>query len=301
MIDDVQLNFDQNNIWVLNLCLAIIMFGVALELKVEDFKRVLYNPKSSLIGLLCQFILLPALTFILIIILQPAPSLALGMILVSCCPGGNISNFMTHLAGGNSALSVSLTAVGTVLAIIATPFNFELWGSLYPPTASILKSVSLNPLDMVKTIVLLAGIPILIGMLANHFFPAASKKVSKFVKPSSVILFGGLIVIAFLSNYDIFLQYIDKVIFLVFLHNLLAISTGFLTARIAKLSEADQKTLAIETGIQNSGLGLLLIFGFFNGLGGMAIVAGWWGIWHIISGLFISFLFSNISFSTVKN
>lgn len=301
MIDEVQLNFDQNNIWVLNLCLAVIMFGVALELKVEDFKRVFYNPKSSLIGLLCQFILLPALTFVLIIILQPAPSLALGMILVSCCPGGNISNFMTHLARGNSALSVSLTAVGTVLAIIATPFNFELWGSLYPPTASILKSVSLNPLDMVKTIVLLAGIPIVIGMLTNHFFPVASKKVSKFVRPSSILLFAGLIVVAFLSNYDIFLQYIDQVIFLVFLHNLLAISTGLITARIAKLSDADQKTIAIETGIQNSGVGLLLIFGFFNGLGGMAIVAGWWGIWHIISGLFVALIFSNISLSTVKN
>jgi BASS family bile acid:Na+ symporter len=142
MIDEVQLNFNQDNIWVLNFCLAIIMFGVALELRVEDFKRVFYNPKSSLVGLLSQFILLPALTFVLIIILEPSPSLALGMILVSCCPGGNISNFMTHLARGNSALSVSLTAVGTVLAILATPFNFELWGSLYPPTASILKSVS---------------------------------------------------------------------------------------------------------------------------------------------------------------
>lgn len=154
---------------------------------------------------------------------------------------------------------------------------------------------------MVKTIVLLAGIPIVIGMLTNHFFPVASKKVSKFVRPSSILLFAGLIVVAFLSNYDIFLQYIDQVIFLVFLHNLLAISTGLITARIAKLSDADQKTIAIETGIQNSGVGLLLIFGFFNGLGGMAIVAGWWGIWHIISGLFVALIFSNISLSTVKN
>lgn len=301
MIDGVQLNFDENNLWVLNLCLAIIMFGVALELNVSDFKRVLLSPKSSIVGLVSQFILLPAVTFVLIIILKPSPSLALGMILVSCCPGGNLSNFMTHLAGGNSALSVSLTAVGTLLAIVATPLNFEFWGSMYEPTAAILKSVSINPIDMIKTIVMLAGVPIVAGMLVNHFFSGAAKKMSAFVKPLSILMFAAIVVIAFAKNYDIFLTYIDQVVFLVFLHNLVALATGLISSRLAHLSDEDQKTIAIETGIQNSGLGLLLIFGFFNGLGGMAIVAGWWGIWHIISGVGVAYLFSNISFSTVKN
>ena len=162
MIDSVKLNFDQSNIWILNISLGLIMFGVALELTVDDFRRVFQNPKSSLIGLISQFVLLPAATFVLIYILKPSPSLALGMLLVASCPGGNISNFMTIMAKGNGALSVSLTAVGSVLAIVMTPLNLEFWGWQYLPTRGILKEVSLDPVDMVKSIILIAGIPILL-------------------------------------------------------------------------------------------------------------------------------------------
>jgi BASS family bile acid:Na+ symporter len=294
MIDDAHLNFDQGNVWILNFCLALIMFGVALELKGEHFSNVFRNPRASVVGLVSQFILLPLMTFLLVSVLRPAPSLALGMILVAACPGGNISNFLTHMAGGNSALSVSLTAMGTVLAILLTPINFELWGSLYGPTASILKAVSVNPLEIFKAIVLLAGIPIVLGMLVNRYLPEVARRISVFVKPGSILLFSGIIVIAFMKNYDVFTEHIDKVLFLVFIHNLVALGTGFLSARLARLPEEDQKTIAIETGIQNSGLGLLLIFTFFDGLGGMAIVAAWWGIWHIISGVGIAFFLSKV-------
>jgi len=113
------------------------MFGVALDVKVSDFKLLVNKPKPIIIGFLSQFIMLPALTFILVLLIKPQPSIALGMFLVAACPGGNISNFMTKLAKGNTALSISLTAFSTLLAMFLTPFNFELWSNMYSPTAHI--------------------------------------------------------------------------------------------------------------------------------------------------------------------
>lgn len=284
-VDNLKLNFNQDSLWILNIILALIMFGVALELKVEDFKRLLQTPRIAAVGILSQFVALPVLTFLLVWVIEPQPSVALGMMMVAACPGGNISNFMTHMAKGNTALSVSLTAFGTVLAIFMTPLNLQLWGSLYPPTANLLREVSLNAWDMLQTIILLAGIPLVLGMVAAHYKPSFASIVSRWLKPVSIIVFVAFVLIALSNNLDNFMNHIGLVIGIVFLHNLLALSSGFFLARWSGLSFADQKTIAIETGIQNSGLGLFLIFSFFDGLGGMAIIAAWWGIWHVISGL----------------
>lgn len=291
-IDTIQIHFSQEALWLLNLCLAIVMFGVALDISPSDFKRLWRSPKSSLLGVASQFIILPALTFGLILILQPKPSIALGMILVAACPGGNISNFMTHLSGGNTALSVSLTAFATVAAIFMTPFNLQFWGNLYPPTASILRTISINPLDIFKTIALILGLPLILGMWWRSYQPELAQKMAKWLKPLSILIFIGFVAIAFSLNYDIFKKVIHLVILIVLIHNAVALSSGYLLARIFSLPLADQKTLTIETGIQNSGLGLLLIFAFFEGLGGMTIIAAWWGIWHILSGLAISWYWS---------
>lgn len=283
---------------MLNLCLAIIMFGVALDIKLEQFKKVFVSPRATLVGLFLQFILLPATTFLLVIIIQPSPSIALGMMLVAACPGGNISNFMTHLAKGNTALSVSLTSIGTMLAIIMTPFNLQVWASFYPPTASILHDVSLNPWEVFKTIAVLIGIPLILGMTVSQKYPKVAKTLSRRVKPLSILMFVAFVLVAFLGNIDAFFQFIHLVVLLVFIHNLVALSLGFYGAKVFGLSSENRKTLSIETGIQNSGLGLILIFGFFNGLGGMAVLAAWWGIWHILSGLALSTYWSRTSPAT---
>jgi bile acid:Na+ symporter, BASS family len=287
-IDSVRLNFSSESLWVLNLCLAFIMFGVALELKVSDFKRLLETPKTSITGLASQFLLLPFVTYLLVLVIQPQPSIALGMILVAACPGGNISNFLSYLAKGNVALSVSLTAFGTVIAIVMVPFNLELWASLYEPTSNLLKEVRLDAWDLFESILMLAGIPLAVGMLLTHYKPEIAAKIAKGIKPISIIIFIGFVVIALANNFEHFLNHIHLVLVIVAVHNALALTTGYLSARLMKLSVADQRTIAIETGIQNSGLGLFLIFSFFDGMGGMALVAAWWGIWHIISGLAIA-------------
>ena len=282
-LDNVQINFDSSGLWVLNVALAVVMFGVALGIKTADFKILLKQPKLVLVGLLSQFVLLPLLTFALVILIKPQPSIALGMMLVAACPGGNISNFMTHLAKGNTALSVSLTAFATFLAIFMTPFNFQFYGNLYEPTSQILKTVAIEPLELVKVVLMILGIPLVLGMLLRFQNETLAIKLSKLLKPLSIIVFVFIVIIAFSNNLDVFSNYVHHVIYIGIGHNLLAILLGFLVAKSFGLSLRNQKTLAIETGIQNSGLGLLLIFTFFNVLGGMAILAAFWGIWHIIS------------------
>lgn len=287
-IDDIKINFDTEALWMLNIALAIIMFGIALDIKTEDFKRLINNPKILFVGLLSQFILLPFLTFILIYIIKPYPSFALGMMMVAACPGGNVSNFFSKMAKGNTALSVSLTAFATLICLVMTPLNLQLWGSLYEPTNIILKSVSLNPFELFKLVLLILGIPIILGMLVNHYHHEMAKKINKLLRPFSIFFFIILIVVALYDNADIFKNYIHLVLFLVIFHNIYALAIGYVTAKSFKLNNKDCKTISMETGIQNSGLGLLLIFSFFDGLGGMALLAAFWGVWDIFSGMMLA-------------
>ncbi len=284
-VDDLILNFDPNSLILLNVILAIIMFGVSLDLKLDDFKRILRNPKGPIIGLIAQFLLLPAFTFGLTLLIKPAPSIALGMILVSSCPGGNISNFFTNYAKGNTALSVSMTSISTVLAIFMTPINLHLWGGLNPETAALLTKVNISFWDMLLTIFVILGIPLILGMYFATKKPKIAKKLRVPFKYASIIFFIGFVIAAFSKNLDNFLTYIKYVMYIVAVHNIVALSLGYFSAKFGKLPERDRRAITMEVGIQNSALGLILIFNFFNGLGGMALITAWWGIWHIIAGL----------------
>lgn len=286
-IDTIRINFDTEGLWVLNIALAVIMFGVALSLKLGDFKRLLQNPKLLLVGIFSQFVVLPAFTFIAILIIKPHPSFALGMMMIAACPGGNVSNFFSKMAKGNAALSVSLTAFATVICLIMTPFNLQFYGGLYEPTNEILKTVELNPFKLFELILLILGIPIIMGMTLNHFYENVAKKIETILKPFSMIVFLALICIAFYENVAIFLEHIHLVAILVIFHNIGAYFIGFYTAKSFGLKKREQKTISMETGIQNGGLGLLLIFQFFDGLGGMALLAAFWGIWDIFSGMLL--------------
>ncbi len=293
-LDWVRLNFSSGGLLFMNITLAFIMFGVALGIRLQHFKQVLIKPKSALLGVISQFVALPALTFLLVLIIHPTPSIAMGMILVAACPGGNISNFISSLAKGNVALSISLTAVATLSAIFMTPFNFALWGSLYTEATNLVIPITIDPIEMLKTVVILLGIPVILGIWFANRFPLTTEKIIKPVKTVSVILFLGFIVAAFSANIKYFFEYIHLIILLVFLHNALALSTGYTLSSLFKLPKRDRRSISIETGIQNSGLGLVLIFNpkLFDGMGGMAFIAAWWGIWHIISGLLIAWYWS---------
>jgi len=291
-IDQVRLNFNPQGLFVINAAIGLMMLGVALELKLEDFKRIFIAPKAPAIGLATQFILLPAFTFLLTLILQPPPSIALGMILVAACPGGNLSNIVTYLARGNCAVSVSMTAVSTAAAIFMTPLNLTIWGSFNPHTAQILRKVSLSPIDVFVNIFIILGIPLITGLTVSHYFPSLVQKVRKPFKIFSLVFFLGIVAAALVANWHYFLNYVGLVFFGVLIHNALALNLGYWCGRLLRLDEQDTRAVSIEVGIQNSGLGLVLVFTFFEGLGGMAIITAWWGIWHIIAGLTAAFIFS---------
>ncbi len=284
-IDQVRLAFDASSLKLLNVVIGGLLFGVALDLGIDDFKRVLAAPKAPAIGLACQFLLLPAMTFLLTLILDPAPSIALGMILVAACPGGNLSNYFTWLAKGDAALSVGMSAISTAAAILLTPLNITFWGSLNPSTAPLLAEVSVDPLQMLMTVGTVLGIPLVLGMTVAAKAPRVAAALRKPFKIGSLIFFFVFIGILFQKNVDHFVGWIHLAFLPVMLQNAMALGTGWGAARAAGLPSDQRRAVAIEVGIQNSGLGLLLVFEFFDGLGGMAFIAAWWGIWHIIAGM----------------
>lgn len=294
-IDQIQINFSESALTMMNVVIAFIMFGVALDLRASDFKRSLKTPKPVLIGLLCQFLVLPAITFVLVLIVQPHPSIALGLFLVAACPGGNLSNFLTHLAKGNTPLSISMSAVSTVLAIVMTPLNTLFWASMYGPTKDMMTSFSINALDMFTTIFFMLGLPLILGMYVRYKMPKVAARINRIMMKVSIVVFLVFVVIMLANNFSVFSENIGQILGVVVLQNALAFLFGYMLARLARVNSRDRRAITIETGIQNSGLGLILIFNFFGGLGGMAIVAAFWGVWHIVSGLTLAMIWAKNS------
>jgi len=302
VLDHIRLNFSEGGIHTLNIALAFIMFGIALDINFSHFKLVVKKPKSVITGFTTQFILLPVFTFLLVITLNLTATVALGMILVAACPGGNISNFMSATAKGNVALSITLTAVATVGAIFLTPLNFSLWGDLYIQHANkgseeLLRPIVIDEFQVFKTVFLLLGLPVILGIFMSSRFPAFTEKIKKPIKTISILFFIVLVIILLAANFSFFKNYIHLIFLIVLVHNAIALSIGYGASSALKLPRRDRRSITIETGIQNSGLALALMFNpkIFPPdmeLGGMTIIAAWWGIWHIISGLTISGIWS---------
>lgn len=310
VLDHVRLNFSPTGLLALNITIAFIMFGVALDIKIAHFKDVVMKPKSAIIGVISQFILLPAVTFLFIILLNPTPTVALGMILIASCPGGNISNFMTAMAKGNVALSVSLTAVATLAATFMTPLNFAIWGKLFinhynTGAGTLLVPIEIDLWQMVQTVIILLGIPVVLGLMAAHYLPKLTLKIKKPIRQLSIIIFIGFVIVLLSANFNHFMKFIHLVFIIVLIHNGLALATGFTMGSVFRLPRIDRRTITIETGIQNSGLALVLMFNpkIFPPeleLGGMTIIAAWWGVWHIISGLLLSTLWAKKSLPQIQ-
>lgn len=283
-IDQVSLQFNPSALMGLNIVLGLVMFGIALDLKLNDFKEAFKTPKGLVLAIVGHHLIFPAMTFVLISLIQPIPSIALGMILVSSCPAGHLSNFLTHIAKGNAALSVSASAISTLLAIVLTPINFNFWGNLHPITHDLMRSIEIDALHMLRDIAILLGIPLFLGMFIASKYPNFASKAQKPMKRFSMLVFAFFIIAALTANFKNFINYIEFVVVVVAIHNGLALITGYSLASLLKLPEKDKRAVTFEMGIQNSGLGLILIFNMFSGLGGMAIVTAWWGVWHIVSG-----------------
>jgi len=264
------------------------MFGVALDIKVSHFTQLINQKKAVFTGLFTQFLLLPIFTVVLVSILPISNGMALGMLLVAACPGGNVSNFFSQMARGHVALSVTLTAFSSLAAFIITPLNFILCVSLVPSLSGELKSFEIDFISLMINMVSILLIPLLLGMWVSAGYSSLSKKIAGPIRILSMIILTAFIVIAVVNNKEGFAAYLGDVFWVVLLHNGSALILSYYFSSLLKNSEAVNRTVAIETGIQNSGLALILIFNYFDGNTAMAVVAAWWGVWHLISGFAFS-------------
>ncbi|MDO6441795.1 MULTISPECIES: bile acid:sodium symporter family protein [unclassified Marinobacter] len=288
MQSSMTVQFDPASLIILNLILALMMFGVSMTLKPADFRRVLTIPRAPLAGLFAQFLLLPLATCLFTWFFRVDPDLALGMILVASCPGGSFSNIMTWLGKGNVAVSVSMSAVSSLAATVMTPFNFALYGWLNPHTRAYLQEITLEPGNILLLVLLVLALPLLLGMITGGRFPQLAVRSEKPLRFISLMIFMVFVAIAFLNNMELFLERFHSFFWLVVGHNLLALGLGYAMARLMKLSVPDQRAVTMEVGIQNSGLGLVILFTFFPDAGGMMLITAFWGVWHLVSGLTLS-------------
>lgn len=284
-VDALHIAFDPQQMIVLNLAMAFLMFSVALDVRLTDFRQVMNFPRSVLTGLAAQYLAFPLLTLGIIAVFQPPVSISMGMVLVSMCPSGNMTNFLVHFARANVALSVTLNAIIILSATVITPGGFLFWSQFIPASEALRKSFQLGFADMALIILQLIVLPLAAGMALNARFPVFIARIRPWVQRLSLLLFFSILVLAVLGNLENMAAYLGFVFILVAVHNLAGLGAGYGLGRLARLPSQDCRTLAFESGVHNTALGLLLIFRFFDGLGGMALIAAWWGVWDLVTGM----------------
>lgn len=268
----------------ISILLGIVMFGMGLTLKARDFSEVFTRPLQVLVGILGQFVIMPALAYALCIGLNLPSEIAVGVILVGCCPGGTSSNVMSYLSKGDVALSVTITACTTCLAPIVTPALIYLLAS---------KWVDIAPAAMFLSILKIVIIPIVAGIVINSIFRTAVSRVVVCLPLVSVVAIVA-IVCAVVAVSQAKLAETGVFIFVVVvLHNCLGYLCGYLLAKACKMKLAQRKTLAIEVGMQNSGLGVALAMAHFNPMS--AVPAAIFSVWHNISGPILATIFVNMT------
>ena len=274
---------------ILSMVLATMVFSVALELRIEDFKRVAQTPKAVICGLIPQFLLLPVATWLVTLWLDLPPNIEAAMILVAACPGGSLSNVVTHMGRGNTALSVSISAVASIIALFATPFNFSWMIATNPETASWLKELSIDSSGIYISLFLLLGVPLSLGLLASHRLPQLTERIRKPLGHFSLIALLLFIVAGLIKERQLLTLGLLPTLLLVVLHNASGLFFGWATSKVMGVSEKDRRAIMIEGGMQNSGLALGIIAVQFNSDLGMVTLASLWGIWHIVSGMSLAY------------
>lgn len=270
---------------LLSLVLAAMVFSVALELRVSDFRRVAETPRAVVAGLIPQFLLLPGATWVATLLLELPPNIEAAMILVAACPGGALSNVITHLGRGNTALSVSVSAVASVLALVLTPLNFTWMVSANPATAGWLRTLAIDASDIWFSLFLLLALPMSLGLWLAHRWPQAAARIRKPLSRFSVAMLLAFIALGLVRERALLTAAIAPQLLIVILHNAGGLALGWLCASAFRVSERDRRAITIEGGMQNAGLALGIIAVQFNADLGMVIIASLWGIWHIVSGL----------------
>ena len=291
-MSDIAIEFSTTDLWLVNIAIALMMFGVAMGMTVDDFRRVRDIPRAPVAGLVAQFLVLPAITSLAVWLFTIPPELGLGMILVASCPGGAYSNVATWLAKGSVAVSVTMTAISSVAATVLTPFNFALWGGLNPRTRPILEAIAVSPLEVLALVVVVLAVPIAAGMTVRRRAPGFADRSERPARLVTLAAFLAIVVLAFSRNLALFLDTWDTLVPIVVAHNAMALAIGFGAAVAMRLADPDRRAVTIEVGIQNSGLGLALAFTFMPQLGDVILITAMWGVWHLVAGIGLALLWA---------
>lgn len=286
--DDISIHLPGGLSWGVKALIAAFLFAVALEVRVSDIREVARRPTVFAVGLGTQFVLIPALSLVLIAALDVRPSIALGLLLVVCCPAGNLSNILTYRARGDVALSVSLTAVSSALAVIVTPVTLAFWGSLSPRVSSTLDRIDLSPTDVLLEVGAMIVVPFVAGLLFAHRYPERARRARRFVEPAILVLLAVLIVGGLAGNAPIVVESIRLVGAAIVLQNLMSLLVGYGAATACRLPAPGRRAMTLEMGIRNTGLGLVLALTFFGSIGGVAVTVALWGLWDLITGFALS-------------
>ena len=270
-----------------NYLLMIVMFGMGLTLKFEDFKVVFTRPKDIIIGAIAQFTIMPLLAFLLSLIFKLPTELAVGVILVGTCPGGTSSNVMTYLAKGDVALSVGMTSVSTILAPFATPLLTLLYAG---------QRVNVNAVNMFISIVQVVIIPIGLGFIINQFFHKFTSHIKEILPLISVLAIVSIVAAVVSANSSRLMQVGYLIIIVVILHNCLGYLLGFTVGKLLRLDNSKCKAISIEVGMQNSGLATSLAATHFASMPLATVPGAIFSVWHNISGSIVA----NIMASKMK-
>lgn len=273
---------------ILSLVLALMMFAVALHLRWADFALVARMPRAVVAGLIPQFLLLPAATWALTMVLDLPANVELAMLLVAACPGGNVSNVVTHFARGNAALSVTLTAVASAAAVVMLPLNFAWTAAANPETERLLVALAVDQKLLWLNLLAMLGVPMVLGLWLGARRPQLAQRLQKPLGRMALGLLLVFIVAGLVGQRQLLTLSLLPTFALVVLHNLLGLGVGWLSARLFRVGWAERRTITIEVGMQNSALALAVIASQFQNDLGMVIIASLWGIWHIVSGLLLA-------------
>ena len=277
------MHFDSQSLWLLNISLAIILFGMALELSIHDFRNVSKYAKSITAALVFQLLILPLVMVWGIYNFFDNKYYALSLLLILLCPGGNMSNYLSYLSKGDVVLSLIITTFTTIASVVSIPLLYDIYIHLLFSDNSV--ALQINTVEVILHILILLLLPLALGMCIRYFRPAKAQEMLKILKPLSLLIFAGFIAVVFATNAKVFLQYFDKIFVMVgVLHAIVFVLPYLVNTYILNIPAVQAKAISMELSIRNAALGLFLSITYFKEQEIIAIICGWWGIHQLIAG-----------------
>jgi BASS family bile acid:Na+ symporter len=293
-IDQAQFNFSPTVGLAVAVMVGFLVFAVALDLQWDQFRRILQRPKAPLIGLAAQYLILPGIAFAIGLMLVETPSVVLGLLLVTCCPAGALSNYLTGIARGSVATSVSMTAISTLLSLVLTPVLFAFWASMNPDTQAILQTVETDPKRVIGVLLIMLVVPVTAGMLIRAKRPVTADAIRLWSRRLAGAVFGVVVTILLLGNIQVLGRFAKTALPPVLLTFAIAVALGWGLARVSGLPAAERRAVTLEVAFQNVALAIGMAVAFFPTLAGVAITSILWGVVHLTLGSALAVIWMRI-------